>query len=152
MSDRPNPPSGPDGSEDPNRRPRSYTGYVLVVLILVITVLVVRKTDRLPGEGFFHGAWKDGTYDGPATGPEARAYIDGLTETVFGHTRLATSRLASTIQLWRESRVTPPIPGLPSSNLLADRSCDSTGVRRVTAEYQTADVDRRYCHENGRHG
>jgi cell division protease FtsH len=44
MSDRPNPPSGPDGSEDPNRRPRSYTGYVLVVLILVITVLVVRKS------------------------------------------------------------------------------------------------------------
>ncbi|MEZ5936538.1 MAG: ribose-phosphate pyrophosphokinase [Alphaproteobacteria bacterium] len=50
-----------------------------------LAVLVVRKTDGLPGEGFFHGAWKDGTYDGPATGPEARAYIDGLTETVFAH-------------------------------------------------------------------
>ena len=48
-----------------------------------LAVLVVRKTDRLPGEGFFHGAWKDGSYDGPATGPQARAYIDGLTETVF---------------------------------------------------------------------
>ncbi len=48
-----------------------------------LAVLVVRKTDRLPGEGFFHGAWKDGSYDGPATGPAARAYIDGLTETVF---------------------------------------------------------------------
>lgn len=52
-----------------------------------LAVLVVRKTDRLPGEGFFHGAWKDGDYEGPATGPEARAYIDGLTETVFAHFR-----------------------------------------------------------------
>lgn len=50
-----------------------------------LAVLVVRKTDRLPGEGFFHSAWKDGSYDGPATGPEARAYIDGLTEIVFDH-------------------------------------------------------------------
>lgn len=50
-----------------------------------LAVLVVRKTDRLPGEGFFHGPWKDGSYDGPATGPEARAYIDGLTEIVFDH-------------------------------------------------------------------
>ena len=50
-----------------------------------LAVLVVRKTDRLPGEGFFRSAWQDGTYDGPATGPRARAYIDGLTETVFGH-------------------------------------------------------------------
>ena len=48
-----------------------------------LAVLVVRKTDRLPGEGFFHGAWKDGSYDGPATGARARAYIDGLTEAVF---------------------------------------------------------------------
>ncbi|MEM7041788.1 MAG: ribose-phosphate pyrophosphokinase [Pseudomonadota bacterium] len=48
-----------------------------------LAVLVVRKTDRLPGEGFFRAAWKDGVYDGPATGPRARAYIDGLTETVF---------------------------------------------------------------------
>jgi hypothetical protein len=50
-----------------------------------LAVLVVRKSDRLPGEGFFHGPWKDGTYEGPATGPEARAYIDGLTEMVFGY-------------------------------------------------------------------
>ncbi|NJO38464.1 MAG: ribose-phosphate pyrophosphokinase [Rhizobiales bacterium] len=50
-----------------------------------LAVLVVRKSDRLPGEGFFHGAWKDGSYEGPATGPLARAYIDGLTETVFAH-------------------------------------------------------------------
>lgn len=50
-----------------------------------LAVLVVRKTDRLPGEGFFHSAWKDGSYDGPATGPGARAYIDDLTEIVFEH-------------------------------------------------------------------
>jgi hypothetical protein len=46
-------------------------------------VLVVRKSDRLPGDGFFHSAWRDGEYDGPATGPEARAYIDALTAAVF---------------------------------------------------------------------
>ena len=50
-----------------------------------LAVLVVRKTDRLPGEGFFHSAWKDGSYDGPATGPRARAYIDELTEIVFSY-------------------------------------------------------------------
>jgi len=50
-----------------------------------LAVLVVRKTDRLPGEGFFRTAWKDGSYEGPATGPEARVFIDGLTETVFSY-------------------------------------------------------------------
>lgn len=49
-----------------------------------LAVLVVRKSDRLPGDGFFHGAWRDGSYDGPATGPAARVYIDQLTEAVFG--------------------------------------------------------------------
>ena len=48
-----------------------------------LAVLVVRKSDRLPGDGFFHDAWRDGTYDGPATGPAARAYIDQLTHAVF---------------------------------------------------------------------
>jgi len=50
-----------------------------------LAVLVVRKTDRLPGEGYFHSAWQDGLYDGPATGPRARVYIDELTETVFDY-------------------------------------------------------------------
>lgn len=50
-----------------------------------LAVLVVRKTDRLPGEGFFRGPWQDGSYDGPATGPKAHAYIDRLTEAVFAH-------------------------------------------------------------------
>ena len=50
-----------------------------------LAVLVVRKSDRLPGEGFFHGLWRDGAYDGPATGPVAAAYIGRETERVFAH-------------------------------------------------------------------
>ncbi len=50
-----------------------------------LAVLVVRKTDRLPGEGFFRGAWTDGDYDGPATGQRAKAYISMLTERVFDY-------------------------------------------------------------------
>lgn len=62
-----------------------------------LAVLVVRKTDRLPGEGFFHGAWKDGSYEGPATGPEARAYIDLLTERVFSYFADARTPDASSV-------------------------------------------------------
>jgi hypothetical protein len=50
-----------------------------------LAVLVVRKSDRLPGEGFFHSLWRDGAYDGPATGPAAAAFIRGETERVFAH-------------------------------------------------------------------
>ncbi len=52
-----------------------------------LAVLVVRKTDRLPGEGFFRGAWQEGRYDGPATGPRAKMFIDELTATVFEYWR-----------------------------------------------------------------
>ena len=48
-----------------------------------LAVLVVRKADRLPGEGFFHGYWRDGVYDGPSTGPAASAFIRAETERVF---------------------------------------------------------------------
>jgi len=48
-----------------------------------LAVLVVRKADRLPGEGFFHSLWRDGAYDGPATGPVATAFIRRETERVF---------------------------------------------------------------------
>ena len=48
-----------------------------------VAVLVVRKADRLPGEGFFHGYWRDGAYDGPATGAAAAAFIRAETERVF---------------------------------------------------------------------
>jgi hypothetical protein len=50
-----------------------------------LAVLVVRKADRLPGEGFFHSLWRDGVYDGPATGPRAAAFIRRETERVFAH-------------------------------------------------------------------
>jgi hypothetical protein len=50
-----------------------------------VAVLVVRKSDRLPGEGFFHSLWRDGAYDGPATGPVAAAFIGRKTERVFAH-------------------------------------------------------------------
>ena len=50
-----------------------------------LAVLVVRKSDRLPGEGFFHSLWRDGAYDGPATGPAAEAFIRRATERVFAH-------------------------------------------------------------------
>lgn len=49
-----------------------------------LAVLVVRKADRLPGEGFFHGYWRDGVYDGPSTGASAAAFIRAETERVFG--------------------------------------------------------------------
>lgn len=50
-----------------------------------LAVLVVRKSDRLPGDGFFHSLWRDGAYDGPATGPVAAAFIRRETERVFVH-------------------------------------------------------------------
>jgi hypothetical protein len=50
-----------------------------------LAVLVVRKADRLPGEGFFHSLWRDGVYDGPATGPKAQAFIRRETERVFAY-------------------------------------------------------------------
>jgi hypothetical protein len=50
-----------------------------------LAVLVVRKSDRLPGEGFFHNLWREGAYNGPATGPAAQASIRRETERVFAH-------------------------------------------------------------------
>jgi hypothetical protein len=50
-----------------------------------LAVLVVRKSDRLPGEGFFHSFWRDGAYDGPATGPVAAAFIRRETDAVFAY-------------------------------------------------------------------
>jgi hypothetical protein len=48
-----------------------------------LAVLVVRKVDRLPGEGFFHGYWRDGVYDGPSTGEPAQHFIRTETGRVF---------------------------------------------------------------------
>jgi len=57
-----------------------------------LAVLVVRKTDRLPGEGFFHALWRDGLYDGPATGPQAQAFIRAEAARVFSFWRTARSQ------------------------------------------------------------
>ena len=48
-----------------------------------LAVLVVRKSDGLPGEGFFKSAWADGSYDGPASGFPARAFIREQQDRVF---------------------------------------------------------------------
>jgi hypothetical protein len=48
-----------------------------------LAVLVVRRADRLPGEGFFRDLWRDGSYGGPATGPQAEAFIAAETRKVF---------------------------------------------------------------------
>lgn len=48
-----------------------------------LAVLVVRQADRLPGEGFFRAAWREGIYDGPCTGVSARSFIREQTGLVF---------------------------------------------------------------------
>ena len=48
-----------------------------------LAVLVVRQADRLPGEGFFRAAWREGIYDGPCTGHAARSFIRAQTNQVF---------------------------------------------------------------------
>jgi hypothetical protein len=63
-----------------------------------LAVLVVRKADRLPGEGFFHGYWRDGLYDGPSIGARAQAFIRAETERVFA---------------FFASRAAPPTSGRP---------------------------------------
>jgi hypothetical protein len=57
-----------------------------------LAVLVVRKADRLPGEGFFHGYWRDGAYDGPSTGAAATAFIRAETKRVFDFFATARAR------------------------------------------------------------
>ena len=59
-----------------------------------LAVLVVRKSDRLPGEGFFHSFWRDGAYDGPATGPAAATFIRRETERVFAHWALRSAAVS----------------------------------------------------------
>jgi hypothetical protein len=70
-----------------------------------LAVLVVRKADRLPGEGFFHACWRDGLYEGPSSGAAAQAFIRTETERVFAW--FATRRgLAA-------ARVTQSVDGRP---------------------------------------
>jgi hypothetical protein len=73
-----------------------------------LAVLVVRKADRLPGEGFFHACWRDGLYEGPSTGAAAQAFIRAETERVFAY--FAAHRERATAA----APVTQSVDGCPS--------------------------------------
>jgi len=49
-----------------------------------LACLVVRKADRLPGEGYFASLREEGTYAGPSQGPEAEACLRRRQEAAFG--------------------------------------------------------------------
>jgi hypothetical protein len=42
-----------------------------------LACLVVRKTDGLPGEGYFASLRREGAYAGPSVGPPAVAFVAG---------------------------------------------------------------------------
>lgn len=48
-----------------------------------LAVLVVRKSDGLPGEGYFTSLRADGIYDGPSTGPPAQALVAARQAAVY---------------------------------------------------------------------
>ena len=50
-----------------------------------LAVLVVRRSDRLPGEGFFAGERRRGVYAGPSTGPEAASFVHAETARAFDY-------------------------------------------------------------------
>lgn len=52
-----------------------------------LAVLVVRESDRLPGQGWWVGAEEAHGYKGEWTGREAKAFVDELQERVFAHWR-----------------------------------------------------------------
>jgi len=47
--------------------------------------LVVRKSDGLPGEGYFTSLRSAGEYDGPSTGMRAEAVVRRRQEAVFAY-------------------------------------------------------------------
>lgn len=47
-----------------------------------LAALVVRESDRLPGQGWWIGR---ADYQGAWTGPEARAYLDHIQQGIFRH-------------------------------------------------------------------
>lgn len=48
-----------------------------------LAVLVVRKSDGLPGEGYFGSLRAEGLHEGPSTGPAAEALVRRRQEEVF---------------------------------------------------------------------
>ena len=52
-----------------------------------LAVLVVRESDRLPGQGWWVGAAAARCYEGPWTGPEAEAMVRDIQQRVFDYWR-----------------------------------------------------------------
>ena len=52
-----------------------------------LAVLVVRESDRLPGQGWWVGAAAARRYEGPWTGPEAEAMVRDIQQRVFDYWR-----------------------------------------------------------------
>ena len=48
-----------------------------------LACLVVRKSDALPGEGYFDSLRREGAYAGPGTGPGAEAFVRARQERAF---------------------------------------------------------------------
>jgi len=48
-----------------------------------LAVLVVRESDRLPGQGWWVGAAASRRYEGAWTGPEAEAFVRAIQQRVF---------------------------------------------------------------------
>ena len=55
-----------------------------------LAVLVVRESDRLPGQGWWVGAAASRRYEGAWTGPEAEAFVRGIQQRVFDFWRSRT--------------------------------------------------------------
>jgi len=55
-----------------------------------LAVLVVRESDRLPGQGWWVGAAASRRYEGAWTGPEAEAFVRGIQQRVFDFWRNRT--------------------------------------------------------------
>jgi hypothetical protein len=62
-----------------------------------LAVLVVRKSDGLPGEGYFASLWDEGSYTGPSTGPEAEALVSARQEKAYRHFASARERRRSRV-------------------------------------------------------
>jgi len=52
-----------------------------------LACLVVRKSDGLPGEGYFTACRAEGSYDGPTTGAEAERFIRTRQQAAFAYAR-----------------------------------------------------------------
>ncbi len=52
-----------------------------------LAVLVVRESDRLPGQGWWVGAAAGRAYAGPWTGAEAAAFVQAIQERTFAYWR-----------------------------------------------------------------